>query len=80
MYPFFDWFDDIILSGEVKLNKPDPAIFNLLLNKTGYSAPECVLIDDSKPNIDVAKKLDFTTVHFTSPEKLHTELQRLNLL
>ena len=79
-YPFFDMFDDIILSGEVKLNKPDPAIFNLLLNKTGYSAPECILIDDAQPNIDTAKKLGFVAAHFTNPENLKTELQRLNLL
>jgi 2-haloacid dehalogenase len=79
-YPFFDWFDDILLSGDVRLNKPDPAIFNLLLNKIGYSAPECILIDDSQSNIDTAKKLGFATVHFASPDHLQTELQRLNLL
>jgi 2-haloacid dehalogenase len=80
MYPFFDWFDDIILSGEVKLNKPDPAIFNLLLNKIGYTAPECLLIDDSQPNIATAIELGFATVHFTSAEQLQTELQGMNLL
>ena len=79
-YPFFDWFDDIILSGEVKLNKPDPAIFNLLLTKINYSAPECLLIDDSQTNIETAKELGFTTVLFTSPKHLQLELQNLNLL
>jgi 2-haloacid dehalogenase len=79
-YPFFDWFDDILLSGNVKLNKPDPAIFHLLLNKIGHSAPECLLIDDSQPNIDAAKELGFATVRFTFPEDLQTELQRLDLL
>lgn len=80
MYPFFDWFDDIILSGDVKLNKPDHAIFNLLLNKIGYIAPECLLIDDSQPNIDTAIELGFATVHFTSAEQLQTELQGMKLL
>lgn len=79
-YPFFDWFDDVILSGAVKLNKPDPAIFRLLLKKIGYTAPECVLIDDSQSNIDTAKKMGFVAIHFSSPEQLHTELQMLNLL
>lgn len=79
-YPFFDWFNDIILSGDVKLNKPDPAIFNLLLNKTEYSAPECLLIDDSKPNVNAAKELGFNTVLFKSPPQLESELQRLRLL
>lgn len=79
-YPFFDWFDDILLSGDVKLNKPDPAIFNLLLDKIGRPAPECVLIDDSQPNIDTAKKLSFNTIHFQSPPQLQSELQRYHLL
>jgi 2-haloacid dehalogenase len=79
-YPFFDWFDNVILSGAVRLNKPDPAIFKLLLNKVGCRAPECVLIDDSQANIDTAKKLGFVTIHFSSPEQLETELQSLNLL
>jgi 2-haloacid dehalogenase len=79
-YPFFQLFDNIILSGDVKLLKPDPAIFNLLLNKIGFSAPECLLIDDSQPNIDTAKELGFVTIHFISSEQLRTELQSLNLL
>ena len=79
-YPFFELFDDIILSGEVNLVKPHPAIFNLLLNRTGYSAPECLLIDDSQPNIDTAMKLGFVTIHFTTPQTLHSELEQLNLL
>ena len=79
-YPFFDLFDDIILSGDVELVKPDPAIFHLLLNKINYSAPECLLIDDSRPNVDAAKKLGFSIILFISPENLQTELQRLNLL
>ena len=79
-YPFFDLFDDVILSGAVKLNKPDPAIFNLLLKKTSFAAPQCVLIDDSRSNIDTAKKLGFITIHFTSPEQIQADLRRLNLL
>lgn len=79
-YSFFNLFDDIVLSGSVKLNKPDPAIFKLLLNKTGCRAPECVLIDDSPANIETANVLGFVAIHFKSPEQLKTELQMLNLL
>jgi len=79
-YAFFDMLDEIFLSGEIGLIKPDQAIFNLLLNKTGYSAPECVLIDDSQANIDAARKMGFRTIHFSSPEQLQIDLQGLNLL
>jgi 2-haloacid dehalogenase len=79
-YTFFDLLDDIVLSGDVKMLKPDPAIFNLLLNKIGYPAPNCLLIDDSRPNIVTAKSLGFNTIHFISPAQLQSELQRLHLL
>jgi len=79
-YPFFDWFDNIFLSGAVGLIKPDQAIFNLLLRKTGYSAPECLLIDDSHINVETARKMGFETIHFITPEQLQTDLQKMNLL
>ena len=79
-YPFFALFDAVILSGEVKLNKPDPAIFKLLLDRAGYKASECLLVDDSRTNIDTAKKLGFVTIHFISPKQLLIELQKMDLL
>jgi 2-haloacid dehalogenase len=79
-YSFFEWFDAILLSGDVGLVKPDPAIFNLLLNKISLSPSECLLVDDSQANIASAAKLGFSTIHFNTPENLQTELQRLNIL
>ena|SRR5271157_5996061 len=78
-YDFFNLFDKIILSGEVKLIKPDPAIFNLTLQTIHRTASECLLIDDSEANITTAKKIGFNTIHFKSPEQLKTELHQLNL-
>lgn len=79
-YDFFKLFDDIILSGEVKLIKPDPAIFNLTLKRIRRSASECLLIDDSITNIEAARRLGFKTIHFQSPDQLETELSNLQLL
>ena len=79
-YDFFNLFDKIILSGDVKLIKPDPAIFNLTLKAIHRTARECLLIDDSEANIITAKKMGFVTIHFKSPEQLRTELHQLNLL
>ena len=78
-YPFFDWFDDIFLSGAVGLIKPDRAIFNLLLRKTGYFASECLLIDDSQINVETAREMGFKTIHFITSEQLQTDLQKMNL-
>ena len=79
-YDFFDLFDDIVLSGEVGLIKPDPEIFKLTLKKIGRPASECLLIDDSLPNIEQANKMGFVTIHFQSPAQLENELKQLSLI
>ncbi|HEX6268642.1 MAG TPA: HAD family phosphatase [Anaerolineales bacterium] len=79
-YDFFDLFDDMVISGEVGHVKPDPEIFQILLDKIGRPAPECLLIDDSLPNIKQANKMGFVTIHFESPEQLEKELKQLHLL
>ncbi|HJQ24396.1 MAG TPA: HAD family phosphatase [Blastocatellia bacterium] len=79
-YPFFNWFDDIVLSGEVRLIKPDPLIFEILLERIGRAAADCLYIDDSPANVDVARQLGFQTIHFTAPEQLATELIGRGLL
>ena len=79
-YDFFRLFDEIILSGAVKMVKPDPKIFELALRKIGRPAPECLLIDDSLANILAAKQMGFVTIHFQSPEQLASDLQKLGCL
>lgn len=79
-FHFFDLFDDIVLSGEVKLVKPELAIFNLLLTRIGRPASECLLIDDSDKNISVARELGFKTIHFKSAIQLKSDLSRIGIL
>jgi len=79
-FEFFTWFDDIVISGEVKLAKPDPAIFLLLLERIGRPASECLLIDDSIHNIETARQLGFHTIQFESPEQLRTFLKGMDIL
>jgi 2-haloacid dehalogenase len=78
-YDFFDLFDDMVISGEVGRVKPDPVIFQILLEKIGRPARECLLIDDSFPNINQAEKLGFEVVHFQSSEQLAATLQDLGI-
>jgi len=79
-YKFFDLFDDMVISGEVHLLKPDPAIYQVLLAKIGRTAEECVFIDDSLPNVTSARQLGFSAIHFHSPEQLEDELNQLGIL
>ncbi len=79
-FEFLNLFDEIIISGEVKLIKPEPEIFELCLQKIGKPASQCLFIDDSEPNIITARKMGFDTVHFISPEHLENELKIRQLL
>ncbi len=76
-FPFFRSFDDIVVSSEVKLVKPDPAIYHLTLRRIGCRAEECIFIDDSLPNVETARQLGFHAIHFQSPEQLQAELERI---
>lgn len=79
-YPFLDLFDDIIISGEHKLIKPDAAIYHLTLKRIGRRASDCVFIDDSLPNLETARRLGFETIHYQSPPQLKGELRRRGIL
>ncbi|MEG0897159.1 MAG: HAD family phosphatase [Ruthenibacterium sp.] len=61
---FWKLFNGGIASCEVKLNKPDPRIFTMLLQKYDLTANECIFIDDNKTNAAAAFEANITGVHF----------------
>ncbi len=79
-YEFFSWFDDIMISGDVRLAKPDPAIFHLLSERIGHPPQDCLYIDDALHNIDVASELGFQVIHFKSADQLKDDLRALRIL
>ncbi len=79
-HTYFDLFDDIIISGEVKMIKPDPQIFRFMLDKFKLEAQACLFIDDSMANIKTANELGFATIHFQSPAQLEIELSGRGVL
>ncbi|MDD2922823.1 MAG: HAD family phosphatase [Anaerolineales bacterium] len=79
-FPFLNLFDGVILSGEVKLIKPDTAIYDLCLKMVGRPARECVFIDDSPANIHAANEMGFDAIKFDSPEQLKDELRAREIL
>jgi epoxide hydrolase-like predicted phosphatase len=64
-YPIADAFDVIVGSGDVKVAKPDPAIYRLALEQLGRQPAEAVFIDDSLPNIQGALAVGLHTIHYT---------------
>ena len=55
-------FDGGVASCEVHINKPDPRIYQALLDKYGLKAKESVFIDDRLDNIQAAFQLGFTGI------------------
>jgi putative hydrolase of the HAD superfamily len=67
-------FDEVIVSCDVGLRKPDPKIFKLALKKLRLSASETIFIDNQKWNIDIAKKLGMRTILFKDNKQVFKQL------
>ena len=66
-----------IFSDDVKLIKPDPAIYELLCDRYCLIPGECVFIDDKILNVEAAAKLGFHTIQMRNYEQASSELNKL---
>jgi putative hydrolase of the HAD superfamily len=78
-YPFLSLFDGEIISGKVKVIKPDLEIYQKLINKYNLIPEECIFIDDVRAFLSRAKKLNIKTILFTQTTDLRTELRNLDI-
>jgi 2-haloacid dehalogenase len=78
-YPFLDEMDGILISGEVGVGKPDPAIFRAFLARFGLTAGETVFIDDWDRNVATASSLGIVAIQFRGAAKLRADLRALGL-
>ena len=79
-YDFFALFDAMVVSGEIGIVKPDPAIYRHLLERFNLVADETLFIDDSAVNVAGAAAAGLRTVHYCSATQLNAALTRLGLL
>lgn len=66
--------DRYVVSGAEKLIKPDPRLFQVLLDRYNLKAEECTFIDDNPDNVAAAQKLGMQGIAFTNAETLRKEL------
>lgn len=78
-YDFLGLFDDMVISGEHGTVKPDPAIFDIALQRIKCPSHQCLFIDDSIANIETASRMGFVTIHYQSPTQLRTQLKKLSI-
>ena len=70
-------FDEIIISGEVGYQKPQPEIFMLLCEKLHITPSELIFIDDSKKSLEGALTIGYTPILYKNNQQLEEDLQRV---
>ncbi len=70
-------FDEIVISSEVGLIKPEPAVFEHIMQKLGVRPEECIFTDDSPRNIAAAERLGINVILFTGVTELKKQIEWL---
>jgi len=70
-----DAFDEMVISAEVGLIKPDPRIYQLILQRLDVDNQEAVFIDDFLRNVEGARQINMHAIHFRNPQQALSELE-----
>lgn len=73
-HEFWTLFSDIVVSGRIKLVKPDPAIFHYVAQRFELTPSRTMFIDDMPANVDSARRLGFIAHQFTDPLRCRSEV------
>lgn len=76
----FCLFDGVVASCNVHLVKPQPEIYQHLLDQHGLDAQQCVFIDDQQENLLAAQKLGIAGIHYTTFETVRKKLSDCGIL
>lgn len=75
---FKNCFDAFYLSHEINLVKPNPNIFEFVLNENNLKAEECLFVDDNNDNIKTANQLKINTWHINPENEDVINLFKIN--
>lgn len=78
-YEFLQLFDGILVSGEEKLVKPDPRIYQLLFERFGINPSTALFIDDNPKNVLASRQSGMEALQFVSPEQLQADLYDMGI-
>jgi 2-haloacid dehalogenase len=79
-FPFLQWFDGKLVSGEEKMRKPFIEIYELLLKRFNIKSDTAIYIDDNERNLKAPREMGIHTILFKSPPQLEDELKQLGIL
>jgi putative hydrolase of the HAD superfamily len=67
----------IVISGDIRMTKPEAQIFEFLLQRYGLVAAQTAFVDDNAPNIEAARELGIHSVWFKNAQQCELELEKL---
>ncbi|MBP9675828.1 MAG: HAD family phosphatase [Anaerolineaceae bacterium] len=76
-YDITDLFDEIVISAEVKLAKPDPAIYHEVLRRLSIAPEQAIFVDDREENIAAANQLGMHGVVFKTTQQALEDVEKL---
>lgn len=76
-YDFFARFRDVIFSADVKMIKPEPAIYRYAQTRFGLTPETCVFVDDSPANVSAARQAGWHAVQFRDAARCRADLETL---
>src|SRR5512132_1453235 len=74
-FDVFDLFDGIVVSAEIGMVKPDPAVYRYVVERFGLEAPSCLFVDDVEANVAAASSVGMQAVRYLSSRQLRHDLQ-----
>lgn len=78
-FPWLQWFEGILVSGDEGMRKPFPEIYELMLSRYEIDRKKAVFIDDSQANIEGCEAVGIKGIHFKNATQLKAELISLNV-
>jgi 2-haloacid dehalogenase len=79
-FEFLHWFDGRLVSGEERMRKPFPEIYQLLVRRFNIDPHTAIYIDDNDRNLSAPKEMGIETIHFSNASDLRTKLKALGVL
>ncbi len=70
-------FDDVVISAEVRLHKPQPEIYRLAADRIGIAPEGCLFVDDLRENCDGAEAVGMTAIRHKDPDQTLARLEEL---
>ncbi len=75
MIPVDELFEVVVDSAFVSCRKPEPRIYEIMLERLGVEAGTCLLVDDVEVNCDAARELGMAAVHFRDNDQAIPEIR-----